>query len=401
MVPEAQTTNLGDAAYITKLAGFEYTMHFDYAVGGDVIALRSLNIRNGRLDLSDVHTIPREVSEALPRSQLKKGDIVLGYVGSKLGNLAKIEEDKRFHLAPNVALIRPARGVNSDYLLQYMQGLYFQSRLWAFASSTGQPALSMANIRKLPVPLLPLKEQERIAEILSAWDRAVETTEKLIENSESQKKSLMQQMLTGKKRLPGFEKKWKETAIGEMGEVSSGGTPDSSKDIFWGGNVLWATPTDITALKSRYISDTERKITEQGLIESAAKLLPTGTLLVCTRATVGALAIAVKPISTNQGFKNLTPSRNFDSDFLYFLFSHNTPAFVRLASGSTFLELSKKDFERVSFLVPDKSEQLAISEILRTATQEVELLQGRLAALKSEKAALMQQLLTGESRIKN
>lgn len=400
MAPETQSTTLGDIAHITKLAGFEYTSHFDYAVGGEVIALRSLNIRNGRLDLSDIHTIPREVSEALPRSQLKNGDIVLGYVGSKLGNLAKIEEDNRFHLAPNVALIRPNEEVNSDYLLQYMQGPYFQARLWAFASSTGQPALSMTNIRKLPVPLRPLKEQKCISDILSTWDRAIETTEKLIANSQAQKKALMQQLLTGKKRLPGFRGEWKATALKDVGETSSGGTPESGVPEYWEGDIAWATPTDITALTSRFINRTERQISKTGLANSSAKLLPPGSLLVCTRATVGKLAIATVPITTNQGFKNIVPSTDYDVTFLYYLLDFFQKRLIRAACGSTFLELSKTDFDKLEFKVPSIDEQKAIGGILATADDEIKALEDTLRKLTIEKSALMQQLLTGKRRVK-
>ncbi|MBL7002492.1 MAG: restriction endonuclease subunit S, partial [Gammaproteobacteria bacterium] len=233
MVHELLKKPLGEITYITKLAGFEYTKHFDYEVGGEIIALRSMNIKNGKLDLAEVHTIPKSVSDALPRSQLKLNDVVLGYVGSKLGNLAKIEHDNKFHLAPNVAVIRPSEKIDSDYLLQYMQSSYFQSRLWAFASSTGQPALSMTNIRKLPILLLNIDEQCKIAQILSIWDKAISTTESLINNSKQQKKALMQQLLTSKKRLldesgKPFEGEWKKTKLSNIADIIMGSSPKSS-----------------------------------------------------------------------------------------------------------------------------------------------------------------------------
>jgi type I restriction enzyme S subunit len=97
-----EIARIGDYSHVTKLAGFEYTIHFDYSKSGPVIAIRALNIKDGGLDLSDIHTIPRETSEKLPRSQLRKGDLVISYVGT-LGRVAVISEDNKFHLAPNVA----------------------------------------------------------------------------------------------------------------------------------------------------------------------------------------------------------------------------------------------------------------------------------------------------------
>lgn len=229
MMPEAKPTlcQLGKIAEITKLAGYEYTKHFDYQVGGEIIALRSLNIRNGKLDLSEVHTMPRDVSDALPRSKLKSGDIVLGYVGSKLGNLALIEEDDRFHLAPNVALIRPRDGVDPHFLLMFMQTPFYQNQLWALASSTGQPALSMANIRKSEISLPANRDQRAIVSIVSDWDRAIETVEALISNARAQKQGLMQQLLPQdttlpKKRLPGFSGEWREGRLGSLADISKG-----------------------------------------------------------------------------------------------------------------------------------------------------------------------------------
>ena len=149
-----------------------------------------------------------------------------------------------------------------------------------------------------------------------------------------------------------------------MGIIIAGGTPDTTEPDCWGGDIAWATPTDITKLRTRHISQTERYITPLGLSSSAAKRLPAGTIIVCTRATVGALAIATVPMTTNQGFKNIVPNDKHDSDFIYFLMSQNKKALVRAAGGSTFAEVSKSDFEKLAFRVPPIDEQQAIAAVL-------------------------------------
>jgi len=246
----------------------------------------------------------------------------------------------------------------------------------------------------------PALEQNKIVEILSAWDQALETTEMLINNSKEQKKSLKQRLLTGKQRLAGFSSEWRSISIKEMGKIIPGGTPDTLDSRYWNGNILWATPTDITNLTSRYISSTKRQITQLGLKNSSACLLPKGSVLVCTRATICELAIASNAIATNQGFKSVIPNSNFDSEFIYYLFGFNKPKFVRLACGSTFPELSKKDFENIEFLVPDKAEQTAIAQILSCADDDLSKLNKALEQLKAEKQALMQQLFGGKRRVK-
>lgn len=185
-----------------------------------------------------------------------------------------------------------------------------------------------------------------------------------------------------------------------MGAVVSGGTPKTSVAAYWNGDVLWTTPTDITALKSRYLNNTARKITQKGLLESSAKLLPKGSLLVCTRATVGESAIADREITTNQGVKSLILKKEYDVEFLYYLISFFTYQLIRLACGSTFLELSKNDFELQRFRVPKIHEQEKIASILACCDREIENLTSQLCWLNSQKKALMQQLLSGKRRVK-
>lgn len=260
--------------------------------------------------------------------------------------------------------------------------------------------LGQKEFERLAIALPPLSEQKKVAEILSTWDKAIETTEKLLVNAEAQKRALMQQLLTRHRRLKGFEgSQWQSVAVGRMGKVFGGGTPDSQVSEYWGGEIAWATPTDITRLRQRFIRVTERTITKSGLKNSSANVLPPGSLLVCTRATVGELAIAGVEIATNQGFKSIVPGRGYDVEFLYYLFEFHKREFVRYACGSTFLELSKRDFEKLSFSVPDEEEQRAIAGVLSNASSVVEGHKRRIETLRVEKRALMQQLLTGKRRV--
>jgi len=398
-------TQLGAHTHITKLAGFEYTKHFDYAVGGEIIALRSLNIRHGRLDLTDVHTIPKDVSNALPRSKLRRGDIVLGYVGSKLGNLAKIDEDNRFHLAPNVALIRPSNTVSSEYLLQYMQGPIYQARLWSLASSTGQPALSMANIRRSKIWLPPLPEQKKIAEILSTWDKAIETTEKLLANAEAQKKALMQHLLTGKRRLKGFEGEWRELRLGEIGSTFTGLTGKSKEDFGSGKayipylNIFINSRINISNLEHVNIKKNEN----QSRVRCGDFFFTTSSE---TPNEVGMSSVILDEVdelylnSFCFGFR-LHDFSDLQPRFGRFLFRGNE--FRRsircLAQGATRYNLSKTQMMRMTIAVPPLDEQLRIAEIIETSQEECAVHEQTLQQLRSEKQALMQQLLTGKRRV--
>jgi len=201
-VPENWSTDsLGNCSFVTKLAGFEYTNYFDYSKHGEIIAVRVLNIRDGRLDLSDVHTIPRSVSDKLPRSALKKGDLVISYVGT-IGEVALIEEGNRFHLAPNVARISPSRDMlDPCFLLMQLLSHQAQKRLFDLSALTSQPALSMGRLRRLQIVIPPLEEQTHIAATLDAHDTRIRAEEAELAKLRQVKRGLMDDLLTGRVRV--------------------------------------------------------------------------------------------------------------------------------------------------------------------------------------------------------
>ncbi|QBJ78383.1 restriction endonuclease subunit S [Aquitalea sp. USM4] len=336
---------------------------------------------------------------------LTKGDMLLAMTEQAEGLLGSAlfvpENDKYLH-NQRLGLVQILN--SSKVCLEFLY-LFFNnpsSRKQITEQSTGTKVKHTSPDRLCSVVGLipPIDEQKKIAQILSAWDQAIATTERLLDLARQQKKALMQQLLTGKKRFPGLEGEWKLTSIAQMGRVVSGGTPDTDNEDYWNGEINWLTPTDVTALTGKYVKETSRKITAAGVKDSAAKLLPPGTLLICTRATIGAMAISTTEITTNQGFKNLIPNDKHCVEFLYFLFAFFIHQFIRKASGSTFLELSKHDFEKMEFLLPELVEQQKIASVLMDTDQEIESLQSQLDGLKQEKKALMQALLTGKRRVK-
>lgn len=189
---------------------------------------------------------------------------------------------------------------------------------------------------------------------------------------------------------------WSVKKLGELGTTVSGGTPDTNKKSYWEGNISWLTPSEVTKLSNRFVYDSERKITELGLKYSSANLLPVNSLIICTRATVGECCINKIPIATNQGFKNLIPN-NSNVDFLYYLLKNNKKEIIRKACGSTFLEISKKDIDSLSFFLPPLSEQRKIAEILGTWDEGIEKLSALIGLKEKQKKSLMQKLFKVKS----
>ena len=220
VIPEEwQSSKLGDFAFVTKLAGFEYTLYFDYSQSGAIIAIRVLNIKDGTLDLEDVHTIPKKTSDTLPRSKLAKGDLVISYVGT-LGRVAVIPEDDKFHLAPNVAKISVAKKlIAPEFLVQYLNSFRGQRLISEAAASTTQAALSMGNLREIFFARPTLLEQRTIAGALSDVDALLAKLDALIAKKRDLKQAAMQQLLTGQTRLPGFSGEWDVKRLGEVTDI--------------------------------------------------------------------------------------------------------------------------------------------------------------------------------------
>ena len=187
--------------------------------------------------------------------------------------------------------------------------------------------------------------------------------------------------------------------LDEIADIYNGGTPDTETSAYWGGSIPWCTPTDITAAPNKYIAATARNITEHGLMNSAAILLPTGSLLMCTRATIGHIRISRVPMCTNQGFKSLVPKQGVSNEFLFYLLMTQTSRLTERASGSTFLEIGKREVAALTVMLPPLDEQRAIAKILSDVDRLLDSLEALLAKKRAVQNATMQQLLTGKIRL--
>lgn len=162
------------------------------------------------------------------------------------------------------------------------------------------------------------------------------------------------------KEIDNKPKQWQLKKLGDIGEIVSGGTPSTKIHEFWNGNICWITPADLSGYKKKLISNGRSSLTEAGLKNSSARLIPSGSVLFSSRAPIGYVAIAANELCTNQGFKSVVPNKSIFSDYLYYyLFSAKDQA-VKAASGTTFKEISLKAFSQLTIPVPPLPEQQAI-----------------------------------------
>lgn len=197
-----------------------------------------------------------------------------------------------------------------------------------------------------------------------------------------------------------YPQDWTSAEITEYVDIYQGGTPKTSVAQYWGGSIIWVTPSEITQNGSMYIHNSVRKITEQGLHNSSACLLPIGTILLCTRATIGELSIAESAMTTNQGFKNLVCKSNADNVFFAYLLKTKKDEMIARAIGSTFLELSKKELSKFRVTVPDVTEQKLIAETLSYIDTHIANLTELIEKKKGIRDGALEDLVSGRTRLK-
>lgn len=291
------------------------------------------------------------------------------------------------------------------YLLSY-------KNLKRLATKSTHPILTQTQLNRYPIPLPPLPEQQKIAEILGMVDKAIQKVDEAIEKTKRIKKGLMQELLTkgiGHKEFKDTEigripKEWEVKKVIDLFGVKTGTTPSTKKDGYWrNGDILWITPSDLSKLKDRiYIDDSSRKITEAGLNDTNLSLLPKNSIILSTRAPVGYVSLLSKKASFNQGCKGLVPhtSKNISSEFYANYFLNKKKNLEDLSGGSTFKELKKSILE--NFKIPFLSfpEQKKIAEILSTIDKKLRTLRLQKRKYEKIKKGLMQDLLTGKRRSK-
>ena len=192
---------------------------------------------------------------------------------------------------------------------------------------------------------------------------------------------------------------WKEYKLGEIAEIIGGGTPNTSIEEYWNGDIPWLTPKDLTSYNRIFISNGERSITEKGLENSSTKLLPKGTVLMSSRAPIGYVAIASNPICTNQGFKSLICNPSIvDNLFMYYWVKNNVEYLQSLGTGTTFAEISGSVVKSIDISLPPLPTQRRIASILSSLDDKIDLLHRENATLEQMAETLFRQWFVVEAK---
>jgi len=327
------------------------------------------------------------------------------HIGKKIGFLKKLPSEFKKTYFVGELICCKARGKATPSWVYYW--LSSDSGYNLIQEQVREKHLIISKAVNIEVPLPPLPEQRKIAEILSTVAEATQKTNEIIQKTQELKKGLMQQLLTRgishtkfkQTEIGEIPEEWEVVRLGEITEIIGGGTPSTGDSHYWNGNIPFVIPTDITNLRNNYLERSENYITEEGLKNSSAKLLPVGTVLLTSRATIGFCAINKIPVATNQGFASLICGERVLNSYILYSMRFITNKLESLASGSTFREVSKTTLKSLKLPLPPFLEQRKIAEILSTVDEKIEVERQRKEKLEELKKGLMQVLLTGKVRV--
>jgi type I restriction enzyme S subunit len=344
-------------------------------------------------------------SELSGNYNLSEGDIVLARTGASVGKSYQYKpSDGPLVYAGFLIRVRPdTQRLLPDFLAAYVTtGSYWRwVRLMSMRS--GQPGINGNEYSQIPVPRPPIPEQRAIAAALSDVDALLDGLDRLISKKRDLKQAGMQQLLTGQTRLPGFSREWEVRSLDSLGTWRGGMTPSMQNPAFWdGGDFPWISSGDV---KVSRLKDTSQHVTSWAVRQGAAVVVPGNSIVLVTRSGILRkylpVALLERPMAINQDIKVLIPNETVRGDFLlHALTGRGDQILARcLKSGTTVESVEFPWLKAFAIPIPHIDEQTAIAAVLSDMDAELAALEARRDKTRDLKQGMMQELLTGRTRL--
>ena len=396
VIPEEWEVNrLGDCATF-RTGPFGTALHkSDYTHDG-IPVVNPMHIVDGGIVPTRSMTITEQAARSLSEFRLKPGEIVMGRRGD-MGRCAVVQSHEAGWLCGTGSVVIRPKEADARFLQRLLSSPSAIAAIEDASVGTTMVNLNHGTLATLRLQFPPLPEQRAIATALSDVDGLLGGLDRLIAKKRDLKQAAMQQLLTGQTRLPGFHGEWEVKTLGKLlQEIGDGATPSTAEPRNFGGGINWVVIDDI----KDEIFTTATTLTERGLQSCAATLWQPGTLILSTGATIGEVGIARVPVATKQGICGLVV--NLDEatpTFLKYWFVLTKSSLLSKAQGSTIKEVRAPTLIKFELRTPSVSEQTAIAEVLTEMDGELAVLEQRREKTRALKQAMMQELLTGRTRL--
>jgi type I restriction enzyme S subunit len=365
----------------------------------------------GNLDVSTELFITEEKFSEIERKfgAPKTGDLLLTSVGT-LGSVYVVKPGDRFYFKDgNLTWFRNFQELDSRFLYYWLGSPQGKAELQKATIGSSQSAFTIVLLKGMEMELPPLPVQRRIAGILSAYDDLMENSQRRIRLLEAMARALYREWFVHF-RFPGHQKiklvdsplgkiphGWEVKTVADSFEISGGGTPSRKEAKYWDdGTIQWFVPSGLTGANTMFMDDSPERITELGLAESSARLFPAFSVMLTSRATIGAVAINTHEACTNQGFITGLPNERVPLYFLFHWLTENVPQFERMASGATFKEISRGVFKTIEFLHPAPALVRHFESQVEPMEKQMLALQRQIQNLRRTRDLLLPRLLSGQ-----
>jgi len=349
-------------------------------------------IKNGTILRPQEYIALDYYDEWMRRGIPKKGSVVFT-TEAPLGEVAQIKTGERLAFAQRVIILEPNPNVLSPNYLSYaLQDKVLQERIKARATGTTVIGIKASELKKVVIDLPPVDIQRSISSILRSFDDKIELNQKINENLERQAQAFFQELFKDNASAD-----WLTGTINDLGTVIGGSTPSKAKPEYYTDHgIAWITPKDLSVNKSKFITHGETDITELGLKNSSATIMPKGTVLFSSRAPIGYIAIAAGKITTNQGFKSIVPNPEIGAAYVYYFLKHNLPIIEGMASGSTFKEVSGSTMKSVPAVIPDAKTLAEFNAFCIPVFAQQQLLEEQNRSLIALRDSMLPELMAGK-----
>lgn len=391
--------------------GTNYPKQDDFSENGFCLFLNTGNVRKEGFSFETNVFITKEKDSALRKGKLQRDDIVYTTRGT-VGNVGYYSSKVRYeHIRINSGMVifrAIDTNVSMSFLYHLLRSKGVRKEFLSYCTGSAQPQLPIKILKEIKVDIPDIEIQQRIVSILSSYDDLIENNQKQIKLLEEAAQRLYKEWFVDL-RFPGHEnvefvdglpRGWEWKRLGEVCKTYGGGTPSTKEPSYYdNGNLLWVTPTDITRNSSLVLLDTEKKITEEGLKNSSAKMVPEESILMTSRASVGYFGVCEKSVCTNQGFISCVPNQTYYQMYLLYNLMNRVDEIRQKAGGSTYLEISKKTFRDFEIALPDVEILMEFQKIEHKIFEETRSLAKKIVSLKEARDRLLPKLMSGEVEV--